>query len=71
MKPEITEKYGQSAKVKQIAAAIQQRETKLHVKGLVGSALSFVIDPLFRQGELPFLIILTDNEEAAYYRTDL
>lgn len=71
MKPEILDKYSQSAKVKQITAAIGQRENKLHVKGLLGSSLSFVIDPLFRQSELPFLLILKDKEEAAYYLNDL
>jgi transcription-repair coupling factor (superfamily II helicase) len=71
LKPEILDKYSQSAKVKQIVAAIQQRENKIHVKGLLGSALSFVTDPLFRQSELPFLLILKDKEEAAYYLNDL
>ena len=71
MKPEILDKYSQSAKVKQIAAALQQRETKIHIKGLLGSALSFIIDPLFRQAELPVLLILKDKEEAAYYLNDL
>ena len=71
MKPEITDKYSQSPKVKQIAAAIGKRESKIHVKGLIGSSLSFIINPLFRQGELPFLLILKDKEEAAYYLNDL
>jgi len=71
VKPEILDKYSQSAKVKQIAAALQQRENKIHIKGLLGSALSFIIDPLFRQAELPFLLILKDKEEAAYYLNDL
>ena len=71
MKPEILDKYSQSAKVKQIAAALQQRENKIHIKGLLGSALSFVVDPLFRQAELPLLLILKDKEEAAYYLNDL
>lgn len=71
MKPEILDKYGQSVKIKQIVSALQQRENKIHVKGLLGSALSFVTDPLFRQSELPFLLILKDKEEAAYYLNDL
>lgn len=71
MKPEILDKYSQSSKVKQIISAIGQRENKLHVKGLIGSSLSFVTDPLFRQSELPFLLILKDKEEAAYYLNDL
>ena len=71
MKPEILDRYSQSAKVKQIAAALQQRENKIHIKGLLGSALSFITDPLFRQADLPFLLILKDKEEAAYYLNDL
>lgn len=71
MKPEIIDKYGQSPKVKQIAAALGQRENKVHVRGLLGSALSFVIDPVFRESELPMLFILKDKEEAAYYLNDL
>lgn len=71
MKPEVLDKYSRSAKVKQIGEALAHRENKLHVKGLLGSSLSFVIDPLFRQTELPFLLIFKDKEEAAYYLNDL
>ena len=71
MKPEVLDKYSQSAKIKQIAAALQQRENKIHIKGIVGSSLSFITEPLFRECELPFLLILKDKEEAAYYLNDL
>lgn len=71
MKPEIIDRYGHSAKVKEILNAIEKRENKVHVKGLLGSALSFVTDPLFRQSGLPFLLIFRDKEEAAYYLNDL
>ncbi|OYQ36739.1 transcription-repair coupling factor [Flavobacterium cyanobacteriorum] len=71
MKPEITEKYNQSVKILQIAKALEQREAKLHVKGLLGSSLSFAVSPLFMQSELPFLLIFKDKEEAAYYLNDL
>jgi transcription-repair coupling factor (superfamily II helicase) len=71
VRPEIAEKYSQSVKVKQLVQALEQRESKLQVKGLIGSALSFVIDPLFTQSDLPFLLIFKDKEEAAYYLNDL
>jgi transcription-repair coupling factor (superfamily II helicase) len=71
LKEEIVSLYAKSAHVKQVATALQQRENKVHVKGLLGSSLSFVIDPLFRESELPFLLILKDKEEAAYYLNDL
>jgi transcription-repair coupling factor (superfamily II helicase) len=41
------------------------------LKGLTGSALSFVISDVFRNSELPFLLIFNDKEEAAYYLNDL
>ena len=71
MRPDFLDKYTQSPKVGQIAAALETRENKLHIKGLLGSSLSFVIDPMFRKAELPFLLILKDKEEAAYYLNDL
>lgn len=70
MENEITSKYRQSAKIKQIAEALKP-ESKLLIKGLAGSSLSFVTDPLFRESALPFLLILKDKEEAAYYLNDL
>ncbi|WP_159799848.1 transcription-repair coupling factor [Flavobacterium sp. MK4S-17] len=70
MKTEVLEKYRSSAKTTQIAAALGQRENKIHINGLIGSSLSFVGDALFRMAELPFLIILKDKEEAAYYLND-
>ncbi|QYJ69217.1 transcription-repair coupling factor [Flavobacterium litorale] len=71
MKPEITALYQKSAKIHQIATALQQRENKLHIKGLLGSSLSFTIHPLFEAGQHPFLLVFTDKEEAAYYLNDL
>ncbi|MCL6267016.1 transcription-repair coupling factor [Flagellimonas myxillae] len=49
----------------------QGDNTKLGVKGLTGSALSFVISSTFQEAEVPFLILLNDKEEAAYYLNDL
>ncbi|WP_227807502.1 transcription-repair coupling factor [Lutibacter profundi] len=38
---------------------------------LVGSSLSFVISESFKKAGKPFLLILNDKEEAAYYLNDL
>ena len=46
-------------------------EQNVHLKGLVGSALSFVIANAFEDSEKPFLLIFNDKEEAAYYLNDL
>ena len=43
----------------------------MYLSGLIGSALSFVIRSIFKKSELPFLVILNNKEEAAYYLNDL
>ena len=64
-------KYDSHPKVRQIAERLQKQETKIHLKGLLGSSLSFVVRSLFEKTELPFLIMLQDKEEAAYFLNDL
>ncbi len=51
--------------------SIALTQDKLHLKGLVGSSLSFVIANVFKQAEKPFLLVFNDKEEAAYYLNDL
>ena len=43
----------------------------MQLSGLLGSAVSFIIRSVFKQSELPFLIVLNNKEEAAYYLNDL
>jgi len=43
----------------------------IHLNGLVGSSLSFVVAEAFKQADLPFLVLLNDKEEAAYILNDL
>ncbi len=64
-------KYDKSPKVSQIAESIKIRENKIHLPGLLGSSVSFVVNSLFVKSELPFLLILNDKEEAAFYLNDL
>ncbi len=48
-----------------------QNQTKLQLKGLVGSSLSFVLSETFKSTDRPFLLLLSDKEEAAYILNDL
>ena len=63
--------YDNSPKVKQIRDILLQAEQKIQINGLIGSSLSFVVQSLFKKSEKPFLLILNDKEEAAYYLNDL
>ena len=70
-KSTITSVYQKSTKVQQLAIALQQRDIKINAKGLLGSALSLVVEATFEKAEVPFLLLFNDKEEAAYYLNDL
>ncbi|MFD2698240.1 transcription-repair coupling factor [Mesonia sediminis] len=72
--PVITQKFNGLSQMSDLQNALEQPEelfAKIHAKGLVGSALSFVIAKTFKQFDRPFLLIFNDKEEAAYYLNDL
>nr|WP_248574832.1 transcription-repair coupling factor [Flavobacterium sp. H122] len=54
----------------QIANALNG-DAKIHVKGLIGSSLSFVIESLFEKADKTMLILANEKEEAAYILNDL
>jgi len=63
--------YAQVLQVQNLRKAIAKSENKVHLKGLIGSSLSLVLNELFKQSNLPFLLIFNDKEEAAFYLNDL
>jgi transcription-repair coupling factor (superfamily II helicase) len=71
LKNDIVTLYEKSPKINQLAEQLQKREEKIHLKGLIGSSLSFVVQLLFQKSDLPFLLLFQDKEEAAYYLNDL
>ncbi len=63
--------YTTSEKVKQIVDRLSSETSRIHLKGLIGSSLSLVLQAIIKKTEKPFLIILNEKEEAAYYLNDL
>ncbi|WP_452601477.1 transcription-repair coupling factor [Pontimicrobium sp. MEBiC06410] len=70
-KSTISQTYLKSLQLQKLQTAIAQTEQKTHIKGLIGSALSFVISESFKNAAKPFLLIFNDKEEAAFYLNDL
>nr|WP_298792142.1 transcription-repair coupling factor [uncultured Allomuricauda sp.] len=69
-KASIFQLFEQSPQLGKLRDAIADSE-KISSKGLTGSSLSFIISSLFKSTDLPFLVLLNDKEEAAYYLNDL
>lgn len=63
--------YQKSANTQQVFHQIQRERNHFQITNLVGSSLSFVISETFKKAEKPYVIILNDKEEAAYYLNDL
>jgi len=61
----------QSASIKKIAQQLSKEKTHVQISNLIGSSLSFSIAEIFKKTEKPFLLILNDKEEAAYFLNDL
>ncbi|MGB3776453.1 MAG: DEAD/DEAH box helicase, partial [Leeuwenhoekiella sp.] len=67
----INQHFAQLPQLQDLHTRIAKPQQRLGVNGLIGSALSFVLAEAFKVSDKPFLIILTDKEEAAYYLNDL
>lgn len=73
-KASVLQKFAQSPQQSRLQTRILQSENnplKLQLKGIVGSALSFIIANTYKETNQPFLLIFNDKEEAAYYLNDL
>jgi len=67
----ILSQYQKSPKTKEVLEQISKKENHFQILNLIGSSLSFTISEVFKQTDKPFLIILNDKEEAAYFLNDL
>lgn len=67
----LSQTYAQALQMQNLQTAIAQPQSKTHLKGLVGSSLSFILSESFKTSEKPFLVIFNDKEEAAFYLNDL
>lgn len=70
-----TSLYSQCPKTRKLRESITQSKGNIKISGLIGSSLSMVLAEIFQpdasDSDLPFLVILNDKEEAAYYLNDL
>jgi transcription-repair coupling factor (superfamily II helicase) len=66
----ISKRHSENPTIISISKAIQG-DHKIHIKGLIGSSLSFVIQALFAKSENSFLLLCNEKEEAAYILNDL
>ena len=67
----ISQVFQQSLIHQNLSTAISKSKEKIHLKGVLGSSLSFTIASVFKTTNQPFLLIFDNKEEAAYYLNDL
>ncbi|MEJ2162301.1 MAG: transcription-repair coupling factor [Robiginitalea sp.] len=67
----IRQRFTQAPAFRDLQEAIAQPKTSIDLRGVSGSALSFLLAETFTEQKLPVLAIFNDKEEAAYYLNDL
>ncbi|MDC1472131.1 transcription-repair coupling factor [Flavobacteriaceae bacterium] len=67
----ISQVFQQSLIHQNLSTVISKPQEKIHLKGALGSSLSFTIANIFKTSKLPFLLIFDNKEEAAYHLNDL
>jgi transcription-repair coupling factor (superfamily II helicase) len=71
-KADIKKYFSKSPIIKELSETLLSGEKKqIFIKGLIGSAVSFVQAESFLKSERPFLLVFNDKEEAAYHLNDL
>jgi transcription-repair coupling factor (superfamily II helicase) len=69
---ELKNVFSNSEKTKQVCEQFENNElSHFHLKGLVGSAPSFIANGIFSKFPVNQIFILDDKEEAAYFYNDL
>lgn len=63
--------FAEHQEVKHIAKLLSSSDTNIQLKGLKGSAPSFLFNAVFNELKTAHLFILNDKEEAAYFHNDL
>ena len=67
----ILKSLAQLPQMQKLQNTIAKTEKNNSLTGLTGSALSFVISETFKEADVPFLVVFSDKEEAAYHLNDL
>ena len=67
----ISQAFQQSLIHQKLIIVTSNFKEKIHLKGALGSSLSFTIANIFKSSKLPFLLIFDNKEEAAYHLNDL
>ena len=67
----LSQTYARVLQKQNLQTTIALPQNKIHLKGLIGSSLSFVLTEIFKEIDTPFLLIFNDKEEAAFYLNDL
>jgi transcription-repair coupling factor (superfamily II helicase) len=68
---QLLEQYQAEPKNIQLADALKQDNARVQLRNVTGSAGSFIAAAVHKTLSKPFLIILSDKEEAAYFLNDL
>lgn len=67
----ILAEYNNSENINKVLSKIELNNSKIALKGIVGSSSSFIISSIFEKSKNSIFCILNDKEEASYFYNDI
>ncbi|NGF56559.1 transcription-repair coupling factor [Parapedobacter sp. SGR-10] len=68
---DILHRYTELEQIRTLVQTLQAKNTKIHLKGLVGSADAVVAAAAYQLQVRPYIFVLPTHEEASYFLSDL
>lgn len=68
---QILERYKESVNITSLTKALNKKNNRIHLRGIIGSADAMIAVSSYSVQERPFIFILPDYEEAAFFLSDL
>ena len=68
---ELLELYFSDSKTTQIVQTLDKPSSRVHLRGIAGSAGAFILSSVYKRVNKNHLVVLPDKEEAAYFLNDL
>ncbi|ERJ58400.1 transcription-repair coupling factor [Sphingobacterium paucimobilis] len=68
---EILSQYAKTEQLTTFVQSLRQKNPKIHLKGLIGSADAIIAAAAYGEDERPYVFILPTHEDASYFLSDL
>ena len=68
---ELLQRFADDPQLKRLSHELRNDAARFHLKGLTGASLAFTIACVYKELNVPMLVVMDDKEQAAYLQNDI